>query len=124
MARSEFAEQFADLVEQDEAYRERIQRALIPRELLLLPEAFERFQARVEERFTQVDQEIANVRAEMREGFARDEEFANACGDARGLRTGGSSRNSPKFAQSSNAKRQSSDAKRTTSPNSRASCWS
>jgi uncharacterized protein with HEPN domain len=71
MARSEFAEQFADLVEQDEAYRERIQRALIPRELLLLPEAFARFQARVEERFTQVDQEIANVRAEMREGFAR-----------------------------------------------------
>jgi DNA repair exonuclease SbcCD ATPase subunit len=77
MARSEFAEQFADLVEQDEAYRERIQRALIPRELLLLPEAFARFQARVEERFTQVDQEIANVRAEMREGFARvDEQFA------------------------------------------------
>jgi hypothetical protein len=71
MARSEFAEQFADLVEQDEAYRERIQRALIPRELLLLPEAFARFQARVEERFTQVDQEIANVLAEMREGFAR-----------------------------------------------------
>jgi uncharacterized protein with HEPN domain len=71
MARSEFAEEFADLVEQDEAYRERIQRALIPRELLLLPEAFARFQARVEERFTQVDQEIANVRAEMREGFAR-----------------------------------------------------
>jgi len=77
MARSEFAEQFADLVEQDEAYRERIQRALIPRELLLLPEAFARFQARVEERFTQVDQEIANVRAEMRAGFARvDERFA------------------------------------------------
>jgi hypothetical protein len=77
MARSEFAEQFADLVEQDEAYRERIQRALVPRELLLLPEAFARFQARVEERFTQVDQEIANVRAEMREGFARvDEQFA------------------------------------------------
>jgi hypothetical protein len=77
MARSEFAEEFADLVEQDEAYRERIQRALIPRELLLLPEAFERFQARVEDRFTQVDQEIASVRAEMRAGFARvDERFA------------------------------------------------
>ena len=84
MARSEFAEQFADLVEQDEAYRERIQRALIPRELLLLPEAFARFQARVEERFTQVDQEIANVRAEMREGFARvDEEFANVRAEMR-----------------------------------------
>jgi hypothetical protein len=84
MARSEFAEQFADLVEQDEAYRERIQRALIPRELLLLPEAFERFQARVEERFTQVDQEIASVRAEMRAGFARvDEEFANVRAEMR-----------------------------------------
>ena len=84
MARSEFAEQFADLVEQDEAYRERIQRALIPRELLLLPEAFARFQARVEERFTQVDQEIANVRAEMREGFAQvDEEFANVRAEMR-----------------------------------------
>jgi hypothetical protein len=84
MARSEFAEQFADLVEQDEAYRERIQRALIPRELLLLPEAFARFQARVEERFTQVDQEIASVRAEMREGFARvDEEFANVRAEMR-----------------------------------------
>jgi hypothetical protein len=84
MARSEVAEQFADLVEQDEAYRERIQRALIPRELLLLPEAFARFQARVEERFTQVDQEIANVRAEMREGFARiDEEFANVRAEMR-----------------------------------------
>jgi hypothetical protein len=84
MARSEFAEQFADLVEQDEAYRERIQRALIPRELLLLPEAFARFQARVEERFTQVDQEIANVRAEMRAGFARvDEEFANVRAEMR-----------------------------------------
>jgi hypothetical protein len=77
MARSEFAEQFADLVEQDEAYRERIQRALIPRELLLLPEAFARFQARVEERFTQVDQEIASVRAEMRDGLrAGDARFA------------------------------------------------
>lgn len=84
MARSEFAEQFADLVEQDEAYRERIQRALVPRELLLLPEAFERFQARVEERFTQVDQEIASVRAEMRAGFARvDEEFANVRAEMR-----------------------------------------
>jgi hypothetical protein len=84
MARSEFAEQFADLVEQDEAYRERIQRALIPRELLLLPEAFARFQARVEERFTQVDQEIANVRAEMRAGFARvNEEFANVRAEMR-----------------------------------------
>jgi hypothetical protein len=84
MARSEFAEQFADLVEQDEAYRERIQRALIPRELLLLPEAFARFQARVEERFTQVDQEIASVRAEMRAGFARvDEEFANVRAEMR-----------------------------------------
>jgi hypothetical protein len=84
MARSEFADEFADLVEQDEAYRERIQRALIPRELLLLPEAFARFQARVEERFTQVDQEIANVRAEMREGFARvDEEFANVRAEMR-----------------------------------------
>jgi hypothetical protein len=95
MARSEFAEQFADLVEQDEAYRERIQRALIPRELLLLPEAFARFQARVEERFTQVDQEIASVRAEMREGFARvaagQVERVRECsrGDARGLRAGG-----------------------------------
>jgi uncharacterized protein with HEPN domain len=79
MARSEFAEQFADLVEQDEAYRERIQRALIPRELLLLPEAFARFQARVEERFTQVDQEIANVRAEMREGFARIDAEIREC---------------------------------------------
>jgi uncharacterized protein with HEPN domain len=121
MARSEFAEQFADLVEQDEAYRERIQRALIPRELLLLPEAFARFQARVEERFTQVDQEIANVRAEMRAGFARvDEEFANV----RAKASRGWMSNSPKFARSSSAKRQSSDAKRTTSPNSRASCWS
>ncbi len=84
MARSEFAEQFADLVEQDEAYRERIQRALIPRELLLLPEAFERFQARVEERFTQVDQEIASVRAEMREGFARvDAEIASVRAEMR-----------------------------------------
>jgi uncharacterized protein with HEPN domain len=79
MARSEFAEQFADLVEQDEAYRERIQRALIPRELLLLPEAFARFQARVEERFTQVDQEIASVRAEMRAGFARVDERVREC---------------------------------------------
>ena len=77
MARSEFAEEFANLLEQDDEYRARIQRALIPRELLLLPEAFARFQARVEERFTQVDQEIANVRAEMRAGFARvDERFA------------------------------------------------
>jgi hypothetical protein len=80
MARSEFAEQFADLVEQDEAYRERIQRALIPRELLLLPEAFARFQARVEERASRAcksTKRFANVRAEMREGFARvDEQFA------------------------------------------------
>ena len=71
MARSEFADEFADLLEQDAEYHARIQRALIPRELLLLPEAFARFQARVEERFTQVDQEIASVRAEMREGFAQ-----------------------------------------------------
>jgi len=84
MARSEFAEQFANLLEQDDEYRARIQRALIPRELLLLPEAFARFQARVEERFTQVDQEIANVRAEMREGFAQvDEEFANVRAEMR-----------------------------------------
>jgi len=84
MARSEFAEEFANLLEQDDEYRARIQRALIPRELLLLPEAFARFQARVEERFTQVDQEIANVRAEMREGFARvDEEFANVRAEMR-----------------------------------------
>jgi hypothetical protein len=84
MARSEFADEFADLLEQDAEYHARIQRALIPRELLLLPEAFARFQARVEERFTQVDQEIANVRAEMREGFARiDEEFANVRAEMR-----------------------------------------
>jgi hypothetical protein len=84
MARSEFAEEFANLLEQDDEYRARIQRALIPRELLLLPEAFARFQARVEERFTQVDQEIANVRAEMRAGFARvDEEFANVRAEMR-----------------------------------------
>jgi hypothetical protein len=84
MARSEFAEQFANLLEQDDEYRARIQRALIPRELLLLPEAFERFQARVEERFTQVDQEFTNVRAEMREGFARvDEEFAKVRAEMR-----------------------------------------
>ena len=77
MARSEFADEFADLLEQDEEYHARIQRALIPRELLLLPEAFARFQTRVEARFTQVDQEIASVRAEMREGFARvDVRFA------------------------------------------------
>jgi hypothetical protein len=84
MARSEFADEFADLLEQDAEYHARIQRALVPRELLLLPEAFARFQARVEERFTQVDQEIANVRAEMREGFARiDEEFANVRAEMR-----------------------------------------
>jgi len=84
MARSEFADEFADLLEQDAEYHARIQRALIPRELLLLPEAFARFQARVEERFTQVDQEIANVRAEMREGFARvDAEIASVRAEMR-----------------------------------------
>jgi uncharacterized protein YdhG (YjbR/CyaY superfamily) len=51
---------------------------------LLLPEAFARFQARVEERFTQVDQEIASVRAEMREGFARvDAEIASVRAEMR-----------------------------------------
>ena len=84
MARSEFADEFADLLEQDAEYHARIQRALIPRELLLLPEAFARFQARVEERFTQVDQEIASVRAEMREGFARvDAEIASVRAEMR-----------------------------------------
>jgi DNA repair exonuclease SbcCD ATPase subunit len=84
MARSEFADEFAELLEQDDEYRTRIQRALIPRELLLLPEAFARFQARVEERFTQVDQEIASVRAEMREGFARvDAEIASVRAEMR-----------------------------------------
>ena len=84
MARSEFADEFAKLLEQDDEYRTRIQRALIPRELLLLPEAFARFQARVEERFTQVDQEIASVRAEMREGFARvDAEIASVRAEMR-----------------------------------------
>ena len=113
MARSEFAEQFADLVEQDEAYRERIQRALIPRELLLLPEAFARFQARVEERFTQVDQEIASVRAEMRAGFARvDERFAQVDEQFAEVRA-------EQQRQAAEQRRQANDT-----PNSRASCWS
>ncbi len=86
MGWSELTEEVADRLEQDEAYRERIQQALIPRELLQLPEAFARFQERVEQEFADVraemragfqriqqwaEQEFANVRAEMREGFER-----------------------------------------------------